>query len=696
MGVARLAKVTMVVPRSELNLTLKELAEFEWFHPSQPETLTPDPMIDTLNSKAYKRFLELDEIVKELNIRLQPGLIETILKGYKVEKEKFTVSDWADFTAQIEAEAKPIVQEFRHLLDELGAIRKSLSEDRVLQATLLMLSKFSIDLKELGELKRFYIIFTVTSSKDVREIQRSLIEQIVLEEPLTKSESALLVVAPKSEFDRIEKVLRSFELKPFTIPEKLPQNPAGAYRVVEENIKDLEAKMSEANKALESASQKTQQKLLSLKEAAYSAYVVLNQMRKSGDLKRFATIQGYIPADKIEEFKTKQSHRFSFTEETEHSSSIPTLLRNSGPSKDFQNITLTQGPPKYGEFDPTPILTLVFPIFYGMMFADFGQGLVLLILGLALRIRGDPSMKQWGTIFTAAGIAATVFGFIVGEVFGFEIGGLGIIGAEFQSLGFPILNVAVKEGKINQDSILLVLKAGILIGVVHIALGLVLDTAKGLKEKDWLELYTLKIPSIIMYVFGVLFSLSFTAMKSYDLQSILKHVNNGPVPIISLIAPELPAYFVARVSLVVAGAAILVIIFGKAIAGFLGKYKGENPAMSIILGLVEFLLKLVEFLANTISYTRLGILLLVHVSLMYLVTYASGGLIGLPIAIIWNIAVMMIEGLIVYIQSLRLHIYEWFTKFYEGTGTLFQKILPETRYVEISWKRPKPVSQASA
>ena len=46
----------------------------------------------------------------------------------------------------------------------------------------------------------------------------------------------------------------------------------------------------------------------------------------------------------------------------------------------------------------------------------------------------------------------------------------------------------------------------------------------------------------------------------------------------------------------------------------------------------------------------------------------------------------MMEGLLVYIQALRLHLYEWFTKFYEGSGTSFKKIVPEMLYTSIIWE----------
>ena len=51
-----------------------------------------------------------------------------------------------------------------------------------------------------------------------------------------------------------------------------------------------------------------------------------------------------------------------------------------------------------------------------------------------------------------------------------------------------------------------------------------------------------------------------------------------------------------------------------------------------------------------------------------------------------NIGIMLIEGLIVYIQTIRLHLYEWFPKWYVGEGTEFKKIVPEMLYSNFVWK----------
>ena len=93
--------------------------------------------------------------------------------------------------------------------------------------------------------------------------------------------------------------------------------------------------------------------------------------------------------------------------------------------------------------------------------------------------------------------------------------------------------------------------------------------------------------------------------------------------------------------------------------------------MGIIIEVI--LVRIIEVLSNVISYTRIGIMLLVHSALLVTVntSYLHGG--GIAVLIGGNIGIMLIEGLIVYIQTIRLHLYEWFPKWYVGEGTEFKK-----------------------
>jgi V/A-type H+-transporting ATPase subunit I len=114
---------------------------------------------------------------------------------------------------------------------------------------------------------------------------------------------------------------------------------------------------------------------------------------------------------------------------------------------------------------------------------------------------------------------------------------------------------------------------------------------------------------------------------------------------------------------------------------------GREPEGGGIVGLVveTVMVRTIEMLANTISYSRLGIMLLVHTALLVTVidAYEQSG--SLAILIGGNIGIMMIEGLIVYIQTIRLHLYEWFPKWYKSDGVQFKRLVPQMLYTNLVW-----------
>ncbi len=243
-----------------------------------------------------------------------------------------------------------------------------------------------------------------------------------------------------------------------------------------------------------------------------------------------------------------------------------------------------------------------------------------------------------------------------------------------------VVHLKNAQGQLPLSSVLLMMEVAIIIGIFHISAGLVLDILKAYKNNEKVELFVMKIPTLIFYVAGIMFALAFigggfafTGMSS-----------SAATPLIGI-----PIKTTTSIAIPIILLMMVIIMFGKAGAKLAGKLHSEGSvAMTVVEGIIEVLLKIVEFLANTVSYARLGILLIVHVVLMGVVNLAwtSLGFVGLPILIFGNIGVMMLEGLIVYIQDLRLHLYEWFTKFYEGSGTPYRTILPVPRRVEIVWK----------
>jgi V/A-type H+-transporting ATPase subunit I len=126
------------------------------------------------------------------------------------------------------------------------------------------------------------------------------------------------------------------------------------------------------------------------------------------------------------------------------------------------------------------------------------------------------------------------------------------------------------------------------------------------------------------------------------------------------------------------------------------KAHGKDEGGGLVGIVVEVIMvRIIEMLSNTISYSRIGIMLLVHSALLVTVnqSFESGG--GYAVLIGGNLGIMLIEGLIVYIQTIRLHLYEWFPKWYAGEGVEFKKIVPKMLYSNFVWKGSEvPVQQA--
>jgi len=684
MGVLEMVKAYLIVPRSELPKVATELSSFDMFHACEEGGVPSDPVVDDLALRAYRLFIDLDELMKGLKVKAEVSIIETLTKGYSVEKETFKARDWADFVARLEADAKPTVEELKSLVEEKSQIAKQMAEGQALREAFSIISRFSIDLATLRSLRRFYIVFSVAKTKDVGEVRRSLPEDIVVSSPLVEGQSAILIATVKADSERVDKVLRSFEVKQFEIPERLPQNPAEALRIIEQELEQQRSRILGLERMLEDTLKRSERRLVTYREAAETAYTVLTRAKKAGELKRFAVVEGYLPSSRLAEFEERFSRWILFTERAGHAehnmeeaATTPTYMKNPRFINAFENITLNQGPPKYGELDPTPIITLTFPIFYGIMFGDLGQGSVLALFGLLLYIRGYDSLKQWGIMLAVAGTAAATMGFIIGEAFGLPVAGL------IPGLEHPLIELVERAGgeSGHTEGVMTILQVAILVGIAHLTIGFGLDAYKALREREYLEAYTVKIPTFVMYLAGIVFSLGFIGAGN-SFSGLLE--KQDPIPLIGI-----PVAHATLISLPVILVTVMVLVFGKPVAIVLGRAPKESVAMSAVMGVVEFLLRVVEFLANTVSYARLGILLLVHIALLMVLNRALELPLGvaLPMLIVFNILIMLLEGLIVYIQDLRLHLYEWFTKFYEGSGIIFRRIQPKTTYVDIEWEK---------
>jgi V/A-type H+-transporting ATPase subunit I len=550
-----------------------------------------------------------------------------------------------------------------------------------------------LDFSSFKKLKRFFAEIFVVDSKDVQEIQRSLSDLTIYTTKLNEEKSSLVILGSKEDAERIIKVLRSFNVHPIQIPPNLPQNPSAAYAQSQQKIKELEAKSKDLSKKIESLKKSAViPKILSLHESAKLAKDVLETTRKPAGTKNFALIQGYIPNKDEKKFKNLTKDYVTVLEEAKvpekENEALPTLLSNKKYIKTFEVITQTQGFPGYGETDPTPIIAFVWPVFFGIMFGDLGHGLLLFGLGMLLRIRGNGSLRTWGTLIAASGVASAIAGLGTGEVFGFHIQEIAIL----QFVLVPIGNIVgvLNVSELTFDQVIKILKVSVAIGIVHLSMAMFLRLSKDIKDGKKFFVLTHDIPTIVQ--FYAIVALILAAIGSgYDIIGMFGiggEIHNEPVPWLSYIFGDwVTVDLVAKAAPPVIIATVAVMIYGAKKEQEEAAKHGHDEGGGLMGIIIEVILvRIIEVLSNVISYTRLGIMLLVHAALLVTVneSYIGGG--GYAVLIGGNIGIMLIEGLIVYIQTIRLHLYEWFPKWYVGDGTEFKKLVPKMLYSNITWK----------
>jgi V/A-type H+-transporting ATPase subunit I len=683
LGVARLTKVTVIAPRSEYEEVAKALARFEDFHPMEGAAQNFDPGVQELTVKAVRLFAQADQAVKDLGIQLMPGQMDIVFRGAKVPQTSFEASDWKDLLAKAEAQLAPVAEEVRAAKTLLQKAQKDEADSEAIMATLGVVSGFSSDLTGLWDLRLFKAVMLTSENEKAEEFRKSLPEAVFLSQPVSKEQTLVVVAVPRAEEGRLDKTMKLLELKPLVLPAGSPQNPAGAFRSATQSRDSAVAARKEAEAKMESIKARQATSLLALRELTEAARATLDEARVSGGMKRMAMISGFIPEKKEGRLKQEFGRWIVHTEPVGHGvevERVPTLMENKKGLGLFQPITLEQGIPGGHEVDPTPIVSFVFPVFFGMMFGDVGHGILLTLFMLLVRQRGTGTMRQWANIFIVAGASSIVFGAIFGEFFELSLYNFVPIPAAVE----VVRRAAGSPDTFSIDGVYLTMEVGILVGVAHLITALSLDVYQGFKERDWTEFLLEKVPVLTMYLSGVGYGLAFIgAGFSFN---VLK--SSVPAPLLGI-----PNNTLGVVSLAILIPSMLVLLAGKAVATASGRLKGGSVGGALFNGGLEVFERISMFLSNTVSYVRLAVMLFVHAGLLLITNlyFGPAGLLApwpelVPIWIVLNLLILAFEAFIVYVQDLRLHLYEFFTKFFLGTGTPFRKIFPDRARVRIDWR----------
>jgi V/A-type H+-transporting ATPase subunit I len=147
----------------------------------------------------------------------------------------------------------------------------------------------------------------------------------------------------------------------------------------------------------------------------------------------------------------------------------PVIQDNPGVVKPFEALVEGINRPKYSELDPTLILFLTFPVFFGFMIGDLGYGLLYMGIGYLLIKRFDSDVvKSLGGVAVLSGLFTAIFGVLYGEFFG-----LHQLGYILFPSGDPPIHKGLQPHYIQYAQAWLLLS--VVAGVVHMVVGRTLD-----------------------------------------------------------------------------------------------------------------------------------------------------------------------------------------------------------------------------
>ena len=381
-----------------------------------------------------------------------------------------------------------------------------------------------------------------------------------------------------------------------------------------------------------------------------------------GQLRHTYVVVGWVPAADMPLLteKLKQASKEILieaipTERSGHHDNVPVALLNNKWLKPIQELVTTYGRPSYGELDPTILVALTFPILYGAMFGDLGQGLVMMLVGfLSHKKIFMKGLSSLGLLLVYCGFFASIFGALYGSIFGFE----GHLIEEYLHFHFEPLWLSPLE------NILTILGFAIDAGIVILLFSYLLSLFNMARARDWAHFWFghTGVVAIVFY-FCFLTILNGLLGTTPIAPKIAAAISTLPLPF-NILTP--------------------IFAFGVMFNGlFRNIAEGHRPlieggvVMYLVTAFMDLFESVISMLSNTLSFVRVGAFAVAHggLSLAFFSLAGEEPTIGFWITLlIGNIFIIGFEGLIVYIQTMRLHYYEILGKFFHGGGMRFEPL----------------------
>ena len=648
MAIVNMSKFSLFALDSHREELLHELQKFEYVH---FDDLNQDESLKEfgLNSvEIPENVVALDEKIKKvqyaIDILSEYDTRETGLKAMKEGAETFTFEELEEYAKKIDSDS--IYDSVKSNWDSKENINQEIEN---LKASILELKPWVELGTPISQLKKFssskiYLGFVPKKlrpnlEEDILDTEYTYFE--VLSED--RDNSYVLALTSEEESQKLLDILRKSGFSEVEL--KIQGEPGNEISQYQSKISEFEKDRTKYISELSALAIKNLKDLEIVYDYLSNERLRITSSQNFASTDTLNVIEGYVPTDLEEDFTRKvndvleDNFYLEVNEADRDDPNVPVLLKNSKFVESFESLTSMYALPKYNEIDPTPFLAPFYLIFFGMMAADIGYGLLLLVGSLfALKkFNLSDSAEKFARFFFYLSFAVLGWGIIYGSFFG------GII---------PLPGLLDPATDYNQ-----LLVISIVFGMVHIFYGLGIQAYLYIREGQYKEA-----------VFDVLFwYLALVGAIVYLLSMFL----------------AIPSIFASLgLAIMVIGMVGIVATGGRSAEGVVGKAGG---------GLYE-LYGISSYVGDFVSYSRLMALglsggFIASAINMMADMLAGQGFLGIIGAIVvfmggqlFNFGLSLLSA---YVHSIRLTFVEFFGKFYEGGGKGFNLFKNKPKYINL-------------
>ena len=613
--------VRLLVLGEDLPQASLTLAETESFHPDPraPEEQRLAPLVDSRYQNEYQQArTRLDKIAQVIPVP-EPDLTE--IRVVHLD-ELAEVNAWL-------GRAWEFCLEHQEGFRELDENARRLEEQ---QAALANFAELNVDLGALRADKRFLDLHIgVVPRENVTRLEGALglAGHLLLKYMEREGNAHVVIVGPRDDGQsELKSLLSSAGFTAIPLPQGLDDAPETIQADQRRESDRIERERADLHEEVETCAKDMHDKLVraSTVLALAEPFVSLDPaIRGAGYL---ASIDGWVPAEALPDLERRldASLQNPFSLESrkprdDERPLVPTVPVRNRLLQPFAMLVKQYGIPRYGEIDPTLLFTITFLLMFGTMFGDVGHGAVLALLAWLFR-------KPLGRFYlfgVMAGLSSVVFGFLFGSVFGYKE-----------------LIPAVWMSPLYDPILMLQLALGWGVFFITLACGLTIFNRFAINEPMAALFGHHGLVNLLFYLGLVWGGVSIALTGGFGIAQVVLVVG-------SLLALAVYNWFHLQASV------------------------GER----ILVVLIETLETVIGYISNTLSFLRVAAFSINHVALMIAVLTLAGmmGAVGHVLMVIFgNIFVMVLEGVIVTIQVMRLQYYEGFSRYFSGDGREFSPL----------------------